>query len=232
MTYIASKKTRLLAGDFNLSSYATQVTLPWTAEMLDSTVFTDEAKTFIPGLDTSTAQVSGYYDKAEHADLAGWKQAAAQPLTIGPGGFALGADVFLLDALESGLTLKSAVASLVGFDFDAQTSGLTDIGVSLHDLEAETADGSETSYDGAAATSAGAVAHLHCAAYSGLDSIVVTIEDSANNSVWATIGTFTTLIAAGAERITIAGAVRRYVRATWDVTGTGSATFQVGLARR
>ncbi len=94
------------------------------------------------------------------------------------------------------------------------------------------ADGNGTTVDDAAATIDGAVAHLHVTAVSASDTILVTIEDSANSSTWATIGTFTLALAATSQRITIAGTIRRYVRCVWDVTGTGiSIPFAVALAR-
>ena len=62
--------------------------------------------------------------------------------------------------------------------------------------------------------------------------VAAIVEDSADSSSWATIGTFTTLAATGSERLAIAGTVRRYTRVRWDVTGTGSITAQVSIARR
>ncbi|MEA2538466.1 MAG: hypothetical protein QOF11_2700, partial [Chloroflexota bacterium] len=49
---------------------------------------------------------------------------------------------------------------------------------------------------------------------------------------WATVGTFASKAAVGAERIVIPGTIKRYVRAVWDVTGAGvSIPFLVALAR-
>jgi hypothetical protein len=100
--------------------------------------------------------------------------------------------------------------------------------------------GSPTHGAAAAATAAaalpeatGGVAHLHVTSVSASDSIVVTIEDSATGSSgWATIGTFASKAAAGAERIAIAGTIRRYVRAVDTVTGSGISIIRaVALAR-
>lgn len=232
MSFLPGFKTRLLVGDFHLAAYTRDVRAPWSQDMLDVTVLTDTAKQFIAGQDTSTLTVNGLYDVAAHTDLASWKGATAQPVTLAPSGLAIGSEAWLANALQQSFEVGSQVADAVQFSLGTQTDGPTDMGVSLHDLGAETADGSATSVDNGAQTTGGAVAHLHVTAFSGLSDAVVTVEDSANNSAFSTIGTFTTVAGATAERIVIAGTVRRYVRATVDVTGTGSVTYAVALARR
>lgn len=89
------------------------------------------------------------------------------------------------------------------------------------------------SWDGLAATSFGLQAYLHVFALTGTN-VVVTLEDSANNSTFAavTAGAFTSATAIGAQRIQTGrtAAVRRYVRAVTTGTFT-SATFAVVLVR-
>jgi hypothetical protein len=91
-----------------------------------------------------------------------------------------------------------------------------------------------TSLDGTAATSFGWQAYLHVMAFTGT-SVTVTIQDSADNSAWATLtgATFTAATAIGAQRIaasTGTATVRRYVRVI--TTGTfSSADFAVNFAR-
>ena len=92
-----------------------------------------------------------------------------------------------------------------------------------------------SSVDNGAATSFGLIAYLEVFALTGTN-VVVTLEDSANNSAWAAItgGAFTSVTSApGAQRIRTAtdGAVRRYVRAVSSGTFS-SATFAVVLHRR
>lgn len=229
---VSAHKSRLLVGDFHLAAYTRSVSAPWQQDMLDSTVLTDAAPTFVAGQETSTLKVSGLYDLAQHADLAAWKSASAQPVTFAPSGLALGSELWMVNALEGSLESSATVNDLATFSLDAQTDGFTDMGVSLHDLTAVTADESGTSVDGGAATTGGGVAHLHATAFSGFSGAVVIVEDSANNSTWATIGTFTTVAGVTAERIAIAGTIRRYTRYSIDVTGTGSITFAAGIARR
>lgn len=227
----AGYKTRVLLGDFSLSPKLTDISLPHTVEMLDVTTFGDDGvKRFIPGLASSTASMSGFVDADTITDLAAWT--SLDLLTFAPFGLTVGSQVNLVNTYRTNLETGTQVAGVAAFDVTAQVDGYTDFGVSLSDLTAYTSNTNGTSHDGGAATSNGAVAHLHVTAYSGLTNAVVTVEDSANNSTFATIGTFATATGVTAERLEIAGTLRRYVRIVVTVTGTGSVTLQASLARR
>lgn len=237
MAFVPGYKSRLLLGDFSLSAYITDVTAPMDVEMLDVTTMADApARKFIPGRPGGTFTTKGFLDPDGTADLQydqinDW--VGNEPLTYAPTGFSAGSPTWLVDALKASASSGATISGPVSFDLSAQVSGLIDVnGVSLHDLTAETIDGNGTGVDGAAQSTGGAVAHLHSTAFSGLTGNVVIIEDSANNSTWATIGTFTTIAGLTSQRLVIAGTVRRYTRCSWDVTGTGSNTFAVALARR
>lgn len=153
-----------------------------------------------------------------------------------------------------GTTLGNAAGFLVGKQVDYAGNRATD-GSLTFDISVMGSDGdgwrwgrsltagkrtdttatNGTSVDGGAATSFGLIATLHVFALTGTN-VVVTLEDSANNSAFAAItgGAFTSVTSApGSERIRTAtnGAVRRYVRAVTSGTFT-SATFAVVLHRR
>jgi hypothetical protein len=231
MSYVSAQQSRLLLGDFALSGYVSSVSPEYTVDMLDVTTIADQAKAYIAGQTTGALTFDGFYDVAAHSDLDGWAL-TNQPLSYAPQGFTLGNEVLLYDVLRAGFSVPTAASDPVKFSVTAQPTGVIGVGSSLHDLGAETSDTNHTSVDsGVTSTVAGFVAHLHITAYSGLDDVTVTIEDSANNSTFATIGTFTTATAIGGERIAASGTVRRYVRAVTDVTGSGSVTHQVGFAR-
>jgi hypothetical protein len=238
MSFVSAQKARVLIGDFNFTPVTAQAGSEWPTDMLDVTTLNDTAKAFIPGLDTSTFTLSGWLDVDATADahfdqMNDFKAAAAEPLTYAPGGLSLGTGLQMAGVLESQFGTGSQVADKVTFALGCQTSGPTEFGVSLHDLTAETIDGDGTGVDlTTASTTSGAVAHLHVTAFSGLTSAVVTIADSANNSTFATIGTFATATGLTSERLVITGTIRRYVRYSLDVTGTGSVTFAVSFARR
>ena len=79
-------------------------------------------------------------------------------------------------------------------------------------------------------TAFGAQSYLHTTAFTGT-SVDIKVEHSADNSTWATLIDFGSVSAIGAQRLTSAGTVNRYVRAT---TGTGtfsSVTFAISFMR-
>jgi hypothetical protein len=243
MANVPGYRSRVAVGDFSFSAYITDVSMPFTVNMLDTTTMGDtpgnpgqKAKTFIPGQNTSTLALKGYLDPDGTSGLLydqinTWT--GLEPVTYAPNGFAFGNETILVNALQSGSSTGATTTTPVAFSLDAQSSSATRQGASLHDLTAETADVSSAANDGGASSANGAVANLHVTAYSGLTNAVFIIEDSATGSSgWATIGTFATVSALTSEHLQIAGTVRRYVRCSVDVTGTGSITYVCAIARK
>jgi len=71
-------------------------------------------------------------------------------------------------------------------------------------------------------SSLGGVGYVQVFGVSESDSVVVTIQDSPDNSNWSDLITFTSKSAIGAERkiVSLPDTVDRYIRAEWDVTGS------------
>jgi hypothetical protein len=238
VAFISAQKSRVLVGDFAFSPYTAQIDAESPTDMLDFTVVTDTAKAFLPGQDTSTVGLSGWLDvdatsNAQFDQLNDLKAATSpEPFTYGPNGLALTSEVWMAGVNAAQFTTGAAVADKVTWALNMQATGSTDRGVSLKDLSAVTVDTNGTGVDGTAQSTSGGIAHLHVTAFSGFSGAVFTIADSADNSSFATIGTFTTATGPTSERLAISGTVRRYVRYAVDVTGTGSVTFAVAFARK
>lgn len=111
--------------------------------------------------------------------------------------------------------------------------GALDAGVILQTHVQQTIDWTNTSVDNLASSAAGGVGYLQVSQFAGLTGFVGLIEDSADGaSGWAAIVTFTNVTGAPtAQRIAIAGTVRRYLRFRGDVTGTGTITLMAGFVR-
>lgn len=227
---VSAQKSRILVGDFSMTANLTEVKSAEQTAALEVSTLADTSKQFILGQTSATLSMTGYYDEVLHADAAAWT-AAGEVFSYAPQGFTLGNEVWMEQPIQTTFETTSSETGVVGFSISAQPSGPVVFGRSLHDLTAETGTVSSSSYDGGAASTGGAIAHLHVTAYSGLTNVVFTVEDSANNSAFSTIGTFATVSGKTAERITIAGTVRRYLRVTATVTGTGSITYAVAAAR-
>lgn len=231
MSFTPGYKARIVIGDFSYSAKLSDFSLPLAVEQLDVTTFADDGvKRFIPGLQSSTASASGFLDADGAADSAVWT--TNTPLTYAPFGLALGSKVELVDSLRGTFQVESPVGGVVSFSLAATTDGPLDFGISLHDLTAETADANGSSHDGAASSSGGGIGQLHVTAFSGLSQAVVKVQDSADDSNWDDLVTFSTVSGVTSERSAVTGTVERYLRASLDVTGTGSITFQLSFARR
>ena len=228
----SAHKSRLLLGDFSLSSKVNQVSNAWAAEQLDVTTLADAEKNFIPGVDSSTFSMSGFYDLATHSDLTAWT--GENPLTFFPHGDAVSSQCLIQSALRATFEPGVSVMGVVSFDLGAQTTGPTDLGVGLHALGAETATANGTIVDNAASTANGAVGSLHVTAFTGFTQIVVDVRHSTDNFGVNdnSLISFTTVTGVTSEIKAATGTVQRYVRVIWTATGTGSCTFGVGFARR
>lgn len=81
-------------------------------------------------------------------------------------------------------------------------------------------------------SSGGAVGYQQVSAFSGFSGFVGKIRDSADDTTYADLITFTDVTSApGAERLTVSGTVDRYLCFDGNVTGTGSITVFSGLSR-
>lgn len=241
MAFVHGKNGRLLLDDVALSGYLRGWEASNEVELADTTTEGDEAHTWTPGLTNGSLSLDGIFDDTVAAGgqdetLDSAKQAsAASVITAAPDGFALGKRVFSIEARESTYAVSTPVADAVSFSASWQSEGQTDTGVSLHDLTAVTATADGASSDNAASSASGAVAALHVTANTRDSSTTIKIQDSADDSVWADLITFTAVGATTttAERATASGTVDRYTRAQWTLAaGTGSITFAAALARR
>lgn len=103
----------------------------------------------------------------------------------------------------------------------------------LHVLSEESDDGTDTSQDGGAQSSNGIIAYILCTAIEDGATLDVTIQDSADDDTFGTLGSFTQITAAGDEVLEVSGTVERYVRVSWDLSEVAGddATFFVAFRR-
>lgn len=105
-------------------------------------------------------------------------------------------------------------------------TGQIDHGIILHPLAAHTEDFNGSTYDGSAASTGGGIGYLQITSQFG--AFTGRIEDSADGISWQTLLTFTTVSAApNAQRATVSGTVRRYLRFCGVVWGTVSPSASV-----
>jgi hypothetical protein len=240
VAFVHGKSGRLLLDDLALSGYLKGWEHSTEREMADVTVEGDGGHKNLPGLDNGSLSLDGVFDNTYAADgqdevLDTARGAAtASVITAAPEGFAVGKRVIPISARESNYAVSSPVGDAVTFAASWQSEGQVDVGVALHDLTAETVTGNGASVDNAASSANGGVANLHVTAVSGTTpNMVVKVQHSTDDSVWADLITFTAATTKTAERLTVTGTVDRYTRGTRTITGTTpSFTFAVAFARR
>lgn len=169
-----------------------------------------------------------------HAVLAALRaQETPSVFTLGLAGLSIGSLVEMAQVLltDFGLTSNHDQPNDLSGNFVGHDG--FDLGVSLHDLVAETsaAPVNYSSVDESAATSEGGVGHLHVTAFTGTD-ITIKIQHSTDNNTWADLITFTQVTGVTKERIAVTGTVNRYVRAIVSAGTFSSATFVVAFGRR
>ena len=242
-----AKKTRVLVNQNDLSNYLNQIDTEGTAPPLDATTFQDTDKTYGAGTPDGKASLRGlYWSKADAVDPLDrdaiddiFAAAFADPdtshvVTVAHADLLSQGDaVTLMNARVPKYSVGAPHDQLVSAMAELQAQGGLRYGHVLLALAARTASGVSAVFDGGAASTLGAALHLHCTAASASDTLDVIVEDSADGSSgWATIATFTQVSAKSAQRLAVSGNVRRHLRVTYTIAGTGpSFTFVVALAR-
>jgi hypothetical protein len=227
------KSAALWLGDADVSTHFRSMEFGADIDTAETSTFGSSWKTHVPGMAGATVETEGLYDPAFDDITSIITAPSGAVLTTGPAGLAEGDNARLTKVLTTAYAESSPVGDVVAFTWGVLADGQVGLGKVIHAFEQETASGSGNAIDlGTAA--AGAIAHLHVAAVSSTDTLNVLIEDSADGSTdWQTVFDFTDATGPTAERLSITGTVRRYVRATWTITGSGStdATFAVAIAR-
>ena len=248
MAFDHGKSGKVAIDQFDLTGYFNSMDINRDVEGPETTVFGLDDRTYLPGgLRGGTVSLAGFWDSTattgvDEVIAAALGATSANVITLGPGGLTnstsyVSDSAYLLSAFHTSYSISAPVDGIVSITVDVQSTGGLEQGRALHNIAAETATDTGNSIDGAAATSNGGVGHLHVTAASGGSPILdVLIEDSANDSDWTTLITFTQASAVTSQRSAVTGEVLRYIRASWtvdDTTGQSpSFTFTVAWARR
>ena len=223
----------------DMSDYVETVNADLERDVADIKTIGATAVSRLTGTRSVTVAIGGVYDAATTGiDVNIW-DAFGNGTTGGdehifalcPQGDTAGNACYCGTSLANSFSVNDGAADAVKYPVGAIGSDRADRCGVLHALAARTTDASETAIDGTATSSAGGRGYLIASAVSG--TVDVIIEDSTNGTSWATLVTFTQLAAVGEESIslTASATVNRYVRATWDVSVAGSATFFVAFGR-
>lgn len=232
------KSTRVLVDTHHLTGRLNEASTSYSRDVAEKTPFGVDDKEYVAGTRDGTVSLGGFFDGDSgsiHEKLSALAGSDTPvPLSWGVSGITTGEPASLVDAIQVAYEVPTGVAQVVGVSFEAQAADGVDWGVSLAPHASRTSSSNESSVDNGASTSNGAVAHLHVTAASGTSpTLDLKVQESADNSTWADLITFTQATAATAERLHVTGTVERYVRAIWTVGGTSpDFSFAVTFARR
>ncbi len=234
MAFVHSMATRVLINGLAASASLSSIEASNSRAMSDSTCFPDKGQRWRPGLVTGTLSLhEAFGDEAlltELVDANGVDDAVT--VTAGLAGFGLGAPVFTAVGDLTTHGTSSTVSEVVGLAVETTSDERTWMGVSLHDLAAETGTGEGGAVDHGSATTSGAVVVTHLTELAGTTPTAeVVVQHSADDATYVDLVTLTATTT-GVQRQVVAGTVQRYVRAVWTLgETTTSATFTVALAR-
>lgn len=241
MAGLPANNARVLFGGYNISTALKSAMATRERETADAHTFADSDKESVPTLGAGMISAEGYWSGAANEidvilnDAIG--ASAKKVGTFFPQGDTLGNRGYAINGDDSSHEYSGDVSGLIEVSAEIRSSVGLEAAVSLHALGQETATGNGTAVDGTAATTAGGAAYLTVTDVAGTSpTLDVLVQDSADGSTgWTTIATFTQVTADfQAQRVAIAGTIRRYTRATWTIGGSGSpsGTFQVAVSRK
>jgi hypothetical protein len=252
MSFLHGSSTRVLVNEKEVSSEISGWSVGHSRAMSEVTVIGQTAgaagASFVPGLMSGTLGLRGPQNADPTLGLTAEIQGAIGVdntflATCLPDGVAIGKPALFVMGDPTDYAVDATVSDAVAMTFGAAADEGVEMGYVLAQLQAYTADAlTGTAVDRGAVLGAGPVAFtthgmmaaLHVTAFSGFSGVVIKVQHSTDNSVWADLATFTTVTAIGAQRVAVANGttVNRYLRASIDVTGSGSITCLVAAAPR
>lgn len=247
-TFRHGKATGVAIQEHDLTAFLNEATSSTEVETGDTTTFANSARTYIVGLAGGTLSVSGLWS----GDDFGVDEILDGAVAVDDGAHILVQQAYddksvgVRTAFAKGeLTsyeISSPVGDVVAVSAEVQADGgilhgvmLSDPGTSGFQQVSGGSSTSNSSVDDGGSSSDGAKAQMHVTDNSLDGNLVVTVEDSTDDSTWNTLATFSTVNAGNraVEQIAATGTVQRYVRITIDATAasSGSATIAVGFHR-
>lgn len=231
------KNARIYVDEYNFSGYANAWGLDVSVDTAEVTTFTDAAKEYLEGHYGFTLNWTGLYepdtyDSYTFADAI--TNGGSHYVALLPLGATAGYAAYEAVGKYTAREIPCGIAEAIGLNHTHQGTGGLSRGQVLA-AAAYTEDTQSASIDyGAKAAGETLVVTYRVLAYDGLDSIVLTIQESSDDGsgdAFADIAATesSSFTAIGVERKTATDATEQYLRLDADVTGTGSATVLVTI---
>ena len=180
---------------------------------------------------------TGWFDDAANSSVAAFvgNETTSQVVTVAPAGSTAGSAVTGF-AGPFGAEVERLIEkeSLHKLNVTYNVSGAIEEGKIVEALAARTTTGNSASLDNASSSASGGSGYLQITAASGTSpTLACVLQHSADDTTFATLGSFTMAGSIGAERITVTGTVNRYLRTNNTIGGSGgpSMTYTVAFSR-
>ena len=227
----------LLIDGFDVTGVSTSLTDTTTASLEETHGLGDSwVEQTATGLRSATLAVDGFYDDASDSvneALAENEQSSRVVCYAYEGNTIHKGMVGHTGAFGGSYTRSASRNELHKASATWTVTGQKDDGQILHALGSESASGTGAASNNAASPSDGGAAYLQVTVKSGTSpTLDVKIRDSADNSTYADLISFTQATGVTAERKTVSGTVNQYTLASWTHGGTSPEfTFMAGFAR-
>ena len=233
-----TQNVKVLAGEFDISTFLNNVDLNRSRGTLDTTAFGDASETFILDLKTGSLDVSGWADTTATGinkildDDYGTDDI---PVTYTLAATA-GAKAYLLSAAETTIGNSGSIPGLLAIDgtYTANQDGV-DTGKLIYPITSTTAtaDGATEDRGAASTSSTGNAAILHVISASGTSptlDVLIEMDDNSGFTSATTLFTFTQATGATSQYMENTTSTERYVRATFTIGGSDTPTFNFAVS--
>jgi hypothetical protein len=241
-TFRHGKNVKVFVNEFDFSSYFNDVSASTTVETAETSSFGSSAKEYIVGLKDGNVSLSGMFEGTEDTGTDDFFStvlggATKQKVIVATEGHANGYRAVMLESDTTSYEVSGAIADVVQASAEFQSSSGVEHGVILSSGSAVTTTGNGTGVDNGASTANGGVAFLSVPTNTRNGNITVKVQQSADNSTFTDLVTFTAITSAQktSYRVEVAAgtSVARYLRVNYTVAGsTGTATPIVAFSRR
>lgn len=238
------RKARVYAGGIDLSGYLRMAKRSGDQDLADASVFTDNDRTFVTGMQSGSLALEGNYSArtapanaqeiADHLDaVLGVSELVAVHLPQGEG---FGNVAYGFIGHANSIEVTSPYDDVVKITGEAQSNIGFKSGRSLVPKEQKEASGETAALDNGAVgspTKNGGVGILQVFAIDAGKKLDVKIQHSVDNITFVDLITFASVEAGEAAQGIVLPketTVNRYVRAKWTLSG-GKATFHTSFAR-
>lgn len=228
MAGTAGFNSRAYLGGYRISPYINNIEFSKSFETAEVSTFEGQAKKYIATKSDATGTIGGWWEEALDSHMLGLFDGTENVLSFYPAGSAAGSIGKSANVIETEIGTTSDQGGAVEISGSFQCTGAAVNTLSIIPETSYAVTTNTASLDNTVATTNGGYGVLHVTAVTG--TVPVVIEDSADNVSFATICTFTSVTAAGAQMKAITGNIRRYVRAKCTISGA-TITMQVSINR-